>query len=254
MSRKHNRKKNSHIENNISLVVHNKEAQHGYTQQKKNYTQKDLINVSPKTEKQKQLFELYFQDYNMLVDGSAGTGKTFLSLYMALDDVLNPSTKYDRVIILRSAVATRDLGFLKGDLEEKTKVYEQPYINICEELFKWKNNYSGLKANGYIEFMTTSFIRGMTFDNSIILVDEASNLSLHELDSIITRVGIDSKIVFTGDSIQSDLRGQDKNGYDKFKKILDMMSEIRHVQFTSDDIVRSGLCRSYIKAREKSGY
>ena len=245
------KKRNKQRESNLSLIVDNEHAKHDHAGHKKTYHQKDLHNIQPKNDRQHQMFELYKENHNLLIDGSAGVGKSFLALYLALNDILNVNTPYTKIIIVRSAVATRDLGFLKGDINDKTKVYEQPYIDICENLFEWSNNYANLKANHYLEFMTTSFLRGMTFDNSIVLVDEASNLNFHELDSIITRIGTDSKIMFMGDFIQSDLKGRERDGYVKFKSILNTMTEFRNVQFTSDDIVRSSFVKSYIKAREK---
>ena len=220
-----------------------------------------LIDVKPVTENQKKLFNLYYEQKHLFVYGCAGTGKTFCSLYLALKEVLNEITQYDRVVIVRSLVATREIGFLPGDHEDKSSLYQIPYKNMVKYMFEMTSDaefemlYGNLKQQESIKFWSTSFIRGTTLDNCIIIVDETQNLNFHELDSIITRVGEDSKIIFCGDATQSDLtRNNERDGIVNFMKIIERMPEFETVQFTTDDIVRSGLVKSYLVNKIAAGF
>jgi len=220
-----------------------------------------LVDVKPVTENQKKLFDLYNEQKHLFVYGCAGTGKTFCSLYLALKDVLNEITPYDRVVIVRSLVATREIGFLPGDHEDKSSLYQIPYKNMVKYMFEMTSDaefemlYGNLKQQESIKFWSTSFIRGTTLDNCIIIVDETQNLNFHELDSIITRVGEDSKIIFCGDATQSDLtRNNERDGIINFMKIIERMPEFETVQFTTDDIVRSGLVKSYLVNKIAAGF
>jgi phosphate starvation-inducible PhoH-like protein/PhoH-like ATPase len=215
----------------------------------------DLLTFKPITENQLKTYNSYKQDKHLLLHGIAGTGKTFLSLYLALEEVLDPSTIYDDIFIVRSVVSTRDIGFLPGDEQEKVSIYEAPYRSICRELFGIKDAYDALKQQGNVKFMSTSFIRGITITNSIVIVDECQNLNFHELDSIITRMGKNSKIIFCGDYTQTDLtRENDKRGIVNFMNILKNIEEFETVEFMIDDIVRSDFLKSYIIAKYKMGY
>jgi len=215
----------------------------------------DLLTFQPITENQKKTYEAYKQNKHLLLHGIAGTGKTFLSLYLALEEVLNPSTVFDDVFIVRSVVSTRDIGFLPGDEQEKVSIYEAPYRSICRELFGIKDSYDALKQQNNVKFMSTSFIRGITINNAIVIVDECQNLNFHELDSIITRIGKNSKIIFCGDYTQTDLtRENDKRGILNFMKILKSLNEFETVEFMIDDIVRSDFLKSYIIEKYKLGY
>lgn len=215
----------------------------------------DLLTFQPITKNQTSTFNAYKENKNLLLHGIAGTGKTFISLYLALEEVLNPSTVYDDVFLVRSVVSTRDIGFLPGDEQEKVSIYEAPYRSICRELFGIKDSYDALKQQGNVKFMSTSFIRGITINNAIVIVDECQNLNFHELDSIITRVGKNSKIIFSGDYTQTDLtRENDKKGILNFMKILNSLNEFVTVEFMIDDIVRSDFLKSYIIAKYKLGY
>ena len=220
---------------------------------KKKFHVKDLNRVTPLTKTQREVVIAYNSNFNLFLHGSAGTGKTFLSMYLGLRDVLDESTPYKRLIIVRSSVPTRDIGFLPGTQEEKMEAYEIPYSDICNRLFNYSKTYDNLKKLGYVEFMSTSYIRGLTFDNAVILVDESENMTMHELDSIITRVGENSKIVFSGDIRQTDLTksNRDSSGVVDFMTILSRMSEFATIEFTPDDIVRSGLVRNYLIKKEK---
>ena len=220
-----------------------------------------LININPLTENQEKTFEAYSKDKNLVLHGAAGTGKTFISLYLALKDVLNLENPYEKIYIVRSLVPTREIGFLPGDHEDKSSLYQIPYKNMVKYMFEMENDqqfemlYDNLRSQETISFWSTSFIRGVTLDNCIIIVDEFSNLNFHELDSIITRVGQNTKIIFSGDYTQSDLvKNNEKNGILDFMKILQVMEEFECVEFGVEDIVRSGLVRSYLISKINLGY
>ena len=220
----------------------------------------NLISIKPITDNQKLVFETWKQKKNQFLFGCAGTGKTFVSLYLALQDVMNLQTKYDKVVLVRSLIPTREIGFLPGDEEDKAALYQVAYANMVQFMFQQPNEqafsmlYEKLKQQGSLYFLSTSFLRGLTFDNSIIIVDECQNLNFHELDTIITRVGQDSKIVFCGDFGQSDLsRTSEKNGLHDFLRILEEMEEFNCVEFDIGDIVRSGFVRSDLIQKTKLG-
>lgn len=220
-------------------------------QQNKPVRLDSLKTISPLTDNQKKAFESYKRHKkNLTLHGSAGTGKTYISIYLALEEILEKSSIYNTLYIVRSIVPTRDIGFLPGSEKEKIAIYEDPYMAICNQLFSEKNSYERLKIQAAVEFLPTSFLRGLTFSNCVILVDECQNLNFHELDSIITRVGNNCKIIFCGDFYQSDFDKQkDKEGLNKFLKIINNISEFINIEFTSDDIVRSDLVKSYIIAK-----
>jgi predicted ribonuclease YlaK len=215
-----------------------------------------LREIEPLTQNQKSLFESYAADKNIVAYGCAGTGKTFITLYNALKDVLDEKTPYEKIYIVRSLVATREIGFLPGDHEDKSTLYQLPYKAMVKYMFEMPTEadfemlYGNLKAQDTIDFWSTSFIRGTTFDKSIIIVDEYQNLNYHELDSIMTRVGQDSKIMFCGDATQTDLtRENERNGIVDFMRILRLMSSMEVIEFGVEDIVRSGLVKEYILAK-----
>ena len=220
----------------------------------------NLISVKPITDNQKIVFETWKQKKNQFLFGCAGTGKTFISLYLALQDVMNLQTKYDKVVLVRSLIPTREIGFLPGDEEDKAALYQVPYANMVQFMFQQPNEqaftmlYDKLKQQGSLYFLSTSFLRGLTFDNSIIIVDECQNLNFHELDTIITRVGQNSRIIFCGDVDQSDLvRTQEKNGILDFTRVLEQMDEFTLVEYNLGDIVRSGFVRNYLINKIKLG-
>jgi len=219
-----------------------------------------LRDIDPLTDNQKVLFESYDKDQNIVAYGAAGTGKTFITLYNALCDVLDQTTPYEKIYIVRSLVATREIGFLPGDHEDKSSLYQIPYKNMVKYMFQMPTDadfemlYSNLKAQDTISFWSTSFIRGTTLDKAIIIVDEFQNLNFHELDSIITRVGEDSKIMFCGDATQTDLiKTNERNGIIDFMTILRSMPSIDIIEFGVEDIVRSGLCKEYLLAKMDLG-
>ena len=215
-----------------------------------------LRDIDPLTENQQKLFESYSEGKNIIAYGAAGTGKTFITLYNALCDVLDPSTPYEKIYIVRSLVSTREIGFLPGDHEDKSTLYQIPYKNMVKYMFElpsaadFEMLYGNLKAQETISFWSTSFIRGTTFDRAIILVDEFQNLNFHELDSIMTRVGENTKIMFCGDATQTDLIKQnERNGIVDFMRVLRLMSSIDIIEFGVEDIVRSGLVKEFILAK-----
>ena len=210
-----------------------------------------MVTLEPITKNQSKVFESFKKENHMILSGSAGSGKTFLSLYLALETVLDKNTVYDKVVIVRSVVPTRDIGFLPGTQEEKEMAYVLPYISIAQELFNDKMAYEKLVTQGNLEFITTSYIRGITLRNAIVVVDEMQNLNFHELDSVITRIGDNCRVIFAGDYYQSDFeKKNDKEGILKFLNILDNMKKFDHIEFTWQDIVRSDLVREYIVTKE----
>ena len=210
----------------------------------------DLKNISPLTLNQKKFFELYQTSNILLLHGVAGTGKTYIALYKALEEILDRPNLLKRVVVVRSAVPSREIGHLPGDEKEKTEVYKQPYIEICSDLFKRRDAVQRLQEQHNVEFMITSFVRGITLEDSVIIVDECQNMTDMELNSIITRVGKNSKIIFCGDFRQTDLyRKNDMSGLKKFMVIADMMPSVKTIEFQVNDIVRSPLVKEYIVAR-----
>ena len=219
-----------------------------------------MRDIEPLTDNQKKLFDSYKKGKNLVAYGAAGTGKTFITLYNALQEVLDPSTPYDKIYIVRSLVATREIGFLPGDHEDKSSLYQIPYKNMVKYMFEMPSDadfqmlYGNLKAQNTIDFWSTSFIRGTTLDKAIIIVDEFQNLNYHELDSIMTRVGADTKIMFCGDATQTDLIKQnERNGIHDFMRILRVMPSLNIIEFGVEDIVRSGLCKEYLLAKLELG-
>ena len=219
-----------------------------------------LIDVEPLTENQKKLFTSYSEGKHLVAYGAAGTGKTFISLYNALKEVLSEVTPYEQIYVVRSLVATREIGFLPGDHEDKSSLYQIPYKNMVKYMFQLPSEtdfemlYGNLKQQETVKFWSTSFVRGTTLDNSIIIVDEFQNMNFHELDSIITRVGENSKIIFCGDATQSDLtKTNERNGISDFMSILRKMPSFDIIEFGIEDIVRSGLVKEYLVAKIESG-
>lgn len=215
----------------------------------------DLLEVHPITKNQELVFQAWDDGDNLVLAGSAGTGKTFLALYMAFEEVLESNNDYEQVVVIRSMVPTREIGFLPGTLEEKQDAYTAPYKAICAELFGDPGTYNKAITSKKIRFESTSFIRGVTIDNAIIVVDEMQNLNFHELDSVITRVGKNTRIIFCGDYRQSDFKyADDKDGIVKFLNIVEQLRKFSTVTFNWEDIVRSDFVRDYIMTKEMLGY
>ena len=212
-----------------------------------------LTPVKPLTPSQEKVYDAFSKQKNLFLYGAAGTGKTFIAVYLALQEILDEKSSYDKLYIVRSLVPTREIGFLPGDHEDKAELYQIPYQNMVRYMFKMPDDasfdmlYANLKAQETISFWSTSFLRGTTLDNAIVLVDEMQNLNFHELDSIITRLGVNTKIIFAGDAAQTDLlKTNERNGVLDFMKIIQNMDEFEMVEFGIQDIVRSGLVKSYL--------
>jgi predicted ribonuclease YlaK len=219
-----------------------------------------LVDIEPLTDNQKRLFDSYKQGKCIVAYGCAGTGKTFITLYNALKEVLDERSPYEKVYLVRSLVPTREIGFLPGDHDDKSALYQIPYKNMVKYMFEMPSDadfemlYGNLCSQETIKFWSTSFLRGVTLDNAIIIVDEFQNLNFHELDSIMTRVGDNSKIMFCGDAAQTDLiRTNEKNGIIDFMKILRNMPSMDVIEFGVDDIVRSGFVKEYIISKLELG-
>ncbi len=221
-----------------------------------NYQEKlnfKLRHFDPLTQNQKHAFDSFKNDKNLMLHGIAGTGKSFMAMYLSLKQILgDQESPYKRIVIVRTVVPTRDMGFLPGNTKEKTKVYEAPYYAICTELFGRGDSYEYLKSKNLIEFISTSFIRGITLNDCIVIVDEMQNATLHELDSVITRIGHNCKIIFCGDFRQSDFtREHEKNGLTDFMRVVRSMRSFDLIEFEANDIVRSALVKEYIILKDK---
>ncbi len=221
-----------------------------------------MTKVEPLTPNQERLFKAWNEGKHMFIYGCAGTGKTFCALYNALYDCLKETPVYDNVYIVRSLVATREIGFLPGDHEDKSSLYQIPYKNMVKYMFEMPGDnefdvlYGQLKGQETIKFWSTSFLRGVTLDNAVIIIDEMQNLNFHELDSIITRIGENSRIIFCGDAMQTDLtKNNEKNGIHDFMRILEIMpDDFEMIEMGIDDICRSGLVRNYLIAKNAAGF
>jgi phosphate starvation-inducible protein PhoH len=227
---------------------------------KKPLSSEYLVDIEPLTDNQKKLFDSYAEGKHLIAYGCAGTGKTFITLYNALRDVLDERSPYEKVYIVRSLVATREIGFLPGSHDDKADIYQIPYKNMVKYMFQMPSDadfemlYGNLKSQETIKFWSTSFLRGTTLDNAIVIVDEFQNANFHELCSIITRIGENSKIMFCGDATQSDLiKTNEKNGVIDFMKILRTMPSIDIIEFGIDDVIRSGLVKEFLIAQHALG-
>lgn len=214
----------------------------------------NLRHVNPLTENQRTAFDAFDDGKHLMLHGMAGTGKTFIALYKAIEALMENKGVQNKIYVVRSVVPTRDMGFLPGNQKEKMKVYEAPYYAICTELFDRSDAYEVLKQKNAVEFISTSFVRGITMNNCFVIVDEVNNMTFHELDSVITRIGKSCRVLFCGDFRQSDLtKDQEKNGLKDFMRVIDRLNDFVHVDFLEQDIVRSRLVKEYIIARQKLG-
>ena len=245
-------------QSNIALVhsaENDKKARASGPQLKKKWTLHDLNSIKPITKNQQRAYEYWQEGYNLVLAGAAGTGKTFSAIHLSLMSLLDKDSnfpEYNSIDIIRSIVPTRDIGFLKGDNDEKVEVYEDVYHSLFDEMFPYKNCYSNLKEIGKVNFCPTSFNRGKTFNDSLMVVDEFSNMNFHELDSTITRVGENTRIIFSGDVAQTDLiyKKNDTSGFVPFMDIVKSMPrQFKIIEFDTDDIVRSGLVKDYLIAK-----
>jgi phosphate starvation-inducible PhoH-like protein len=213
-----------------------------------------IKQIKPLTTNQQKTFEAFQRNKNLLLHGLAGTGKTFMSLFLALENITKKNSPFYKVVIVRSVVPTRDIGFLPGNEHDKTRIYEGPYKAISSELYGRDDAYEILKHHKIVEFITTSFIRGTTINNAIVIVDEAQNMTGHELDSVITRIGSNCRVVICGDFRQSDLvRQSERDGLQSFMSIVKKLEHFVSIEFEEDDIVRSGFVKEYIIQKTRMG-
>lgn len=222
-----------------------------YNRSQKTFSIHDMKSIKPLTRNQERFFDEWANGYNLFVSGVYGTGKSYIGMYLALNAILDPNTPYEKLIIIKSAVASREIGYLKGSEEDKLLPYTIPYINICDELFKKKNQYKFMEEAKILEFHASSFVRGNTFNNAIILIDEIQNMNYTEAISCLGRVGKDSRVIVMGDGkYQNDLqyKKSDQSGFDSIYKISTMMPSFRNVHFEVSDIVRSGFCKELAEA------
>lgn len=206
----------------------------------------ELRHVIPLTQNQEETFCAYAAGMNLMLHGYAGTGKSYISLWLALNEILNQNSCYEKIQIIRSVVPSRDMGFLPGTMKDKQRVYEKPYQQICDDLFGRGDGYEVLKMRGIVDFESTSFLRGCTLNQTIVIVDEMQNMTFQELDTVMTRIGDNSKIIFCGDFRQTDLCERDRSGLVNFINITKRMNKFAYIEFGKKDIVRSGLVRDYI--------
>jgi phosphate starvation-inducible protein PhoH and related proteins len=215
-----------------------------------------IRNIEPLTENQAKAFDAYAEDKNLVLSGSAGTGKTFLAMSLALRELIkNNNSYYKKLIIIRSAVPSRDLGFVPGTLEEKSKIYQDPYMNIANELIGRGDAWHFLVNKEIIEFQTTSFLRGLTFTDCIIIFDEFQSATFHEIDTVLTRIGENCRFILCGDFCQNDLSiKREKSGFEDAIRILKQIEDVKEIRFTVDDVVRSGFVKKYLIEKERQGF
>ena len=233
------------------IARQNGDPQEGLTFKTQNF---NLKHVNPLTENQRIAFDAFDDGKHLMLHGMAGTGKTFIALSKTIDALMSNTGVQNKIYIVRSVVPTRDMGFLPGNQKEKMKVYEAPYYAICTELFDRSDAYEILKQKNAVEFISTSFVRGITMNNCFVIVDEVNNMTFHELDSVITRIGKGCRVLFCGDFRQSDLtKDQERSGLKDFMRVIGKLNDFVHVDFLEQDIVRSKLVKEYIIARQKLG-
>jgi phosphate starvation-inducible protein PhoH and related proteins len=214
----------------------------------------ELRTIKPLTPNQQKTFEAYNQGQNLMLHGFAGTGKTFCALYLALKEILSGKSNATKIVIIRSVVPSRDMGFLPGSIRDKIAIYEEPYKEICDDLFGRGDGYGILKMKKLIEFTTTSFLRGLTFNEAIVIVDETNNMTYQEIDTVMTRLGNNSRIIFCGDYRQSDLvKPHEKTGITQFMAVTKRIPSFAHVEFQKEEIIRSGVVRDYIIQKTEMG-
>lgn len=253
MSRKRALKANTRNNNVYELreaLVANGRAWDTQTK-RKTWTRHDLKTVKPITPPLRELYEAFFEGQNIAAHGSAGTGKTYAAVYLGMNEVLNPDSDVERIIIVRSAVPSREIGHLPGTEQEKMAVYERPYKAILKDLFGRVTTYEDMKEAGLIEFESTSFARGLTWDNAIIIVDEGQNMTFEEINTIMTRLGKNSRVIFAGDLPQKDLKKKgDESGFVKGLRVMERTGNFASIKFTRHDILRSGFVKAWITAVE----
>lgn len=258
MARKQRRNSVHTQHNNVyalteAISLNGRAAQEG--PKRKTWSRHDLKNVRPLTPAQTDMFHDFFAGNNIVAYGSAGTGKSYVALYLAISEYLKQDSCIEQILVVRSAVPTREIGFLPGTLEEKAAIYELPYKDIFADLMGRGSTYDDMKEAGIVKFCTTSFIRGLTWDNTIVVVDEAQSMTFHELNSLMTRLGDGSRIILCGDHAQTDLVGGrgGVSGFEDFVKVANAMDMFSTVKFHTFDIVRSEFVKSWLIKCEQMG-
>jgi len=243
-TRKEQQQENKAFQNNQAAIMDGP--------QRKKWSKHDIASIQPKTPNQQIMFEQYDLEKHIIATGSPGVGKSFLGLYLALCDIVNPDFPQDHIKIVRSAVASREIGHLPGTAEEKLAEYESPYVDILAELCGSPKTYENMKAAKVIEFVSTSFIRGATWDNTIVFVDEAQNMTWHELNSVITRLGVNSRLIIAGDTNQCDLnKRKEQTGFDQVIRVASNIRDFAIITFKPEDCVRSEFVRNWLHACER---
>ncbi len=208
------------------------------------------MSVHGKTEAQRIMIRSYLEEYNIVAYGSAGTGKSFVSCYLALKDLFDG--KVEKIVVVRSAVQTRDMGFLPGSIDEKSLAYTLPYKAIVNEICQNGTAWDILTKKGMIEFLTTSYIRGTTLNESVVIIDEFANMTWHELNSVVTRIGKNCRLILCGDEKQCDLNlKREDSGFKNLIKVVSEMDDwFEVIKFLPEDIVRSDFVRDWIIVSE----
>lgn len=247
------RKQSSELETAEALINNIKAIEEG--PRKKQWSRHDLRHIHPLNPTQEEMFVDFMNGNHICAVGSAGTGKSFCALYLAFNQILAKDTPQDKIIIVRSAVPTRDVGFMPGTLEEKVSLYEQPYKDMCIELFGREKTYDDMKNAGVIRFVTTSFIRGLSWNNAVIIADEIQSMNFHEINTVITRCGHETKLILCGDHKQNDLlhKKTDQSGIGQLLRVLPHVADFSIVNFTKYDIVRGDFVKQWIIACESEG-
>lgn len=259
MGRKISEDEVEYIEDKYERLDAKEKEEERYRRQKKlvKHNLKTLKSIKPITKNQEKAFHSFFSEKNLLLYGFAGTGKTYIGLYLALNELIKGNHR--KICIVRSAVNSRDIGFLPGTIQEKIALYEVPYREMMKDLLERGDGYDLLKSKHTLEFMTTSFLRGITIDDAVIVVDEVQNMTDHEISSILTRVGQNCRVILCGDFMQDDLKinSRGKNQESGMEILLDTVKRMGCfdcIEFQIEDIVRSGFVKEYIIARHYSKY
>jgi len=249
-ARSNHHSRRHHEDNNI-IAIHNDQQARLAGPKKKSWSIHDLKSIRPLTDTQSDMFQSWFQGDNICAAGSAGVGKSFLAFYLSLNEMLSRG-EHDKIIVVRSVVAGREMGHLPGSKEEKEEVFELPYHDICHELLGRKSTYNDMKEAGKIKFVSTSHIRGLTWDNALVIVDESQNMNFDELDSVMTRIGENTRVIICGDhKRQCDLKRHEVSGLDRLIDAFDYMDNFSNIKFTADDVVRSKLVKQWLKATDQ---
>ena len=204
----------------------------------------------PRTTKQKELVDAFKEYQQVFVLGPAGTGKTYVTATYAAD--MYTLKEIDKIVITRPHVAVgKDIGYLPGTLEEKTYPWALPVLDVLQK--HWgKGTLDTAIKNGNVEMAPLALMRGRSFENAFIIVDETQNITTHELKMLLTRVGEGSTIVLNGDVQQSDLKEAD--GLSKVIHLAKKhMLPVPIVEFGINDIVRSDICAQWVKVFMKEG-